>query len=332
MKYLLFTFVLLTASCSSSVVKKMEAPERVGYSSRDLYGDVESLTYTTYKLKDSSEGIIRDEVLANFSFEFNAAGDVTQKKETDKLSSHDYTYKYDLNGKLLEEAGYNSDGSLFSKETYVYDSKGNVTEESSMVNVYKPRIVKYTFTYEPSGNKIATEYIDGVFTGKYAYKYDSSGNEIEKVSYNYDNVLSSTVVNNYDSNGNKIESMWRKSDGTILKKEVCEYDSDGNMIEETQYNSDGSLSNKTTYAYDSNGNKTEYCYYREDGSLSSKTTYAYDSNGNMIEQTKYNSDGSLFSKRTYAYDSSGNWIEITRYEGDALTPTEQIVREIVYRK
>ena len=52
----------------------------------------------------------------------------------------------------------------------------------------------------------------------------------------------------------------------------------------------------------------------------------------MIEQTKYNSDGSLFSKRTYAYDSSGNWIEITRYEGDALTPTEQIVREIVYRK
>ena len=239
----------------------MEAPERVGCSSRDLYGDVESLTNTTYKLKDSSEGIIRDEVLVNISFEFNAAGDVTQRKETDKLNSHDYTYKYDLNGKLLEEAGYNSDGSLFSKKTYVYDSKGNVTEESSMVNVYKPMIVKYTFTYEPSGNKIATEYIDGVFTGKYAYKYDSSGNEIEKVSYNYNNVLSSTVVNNYDSNGNKIESMWRKSDGTIYKKEVCEYDSDGNMIEETQYNSDGSLSSKTTYAYDSNGNKTEYCYY-----------------------------------------------------------------------
>ena len=53
----------------------MEAPERVGCSSRDLYGDVESLTNTTYKLKDSSEGIIRDEVLVNISFEFNAAGD-----------------------------------------------------------------------------------------------------------------------------------------------------------------------------------------------------------------------------------------------------------------
>ena len=64
-------------------------------------------------------------------------------------------YKYDSRGNKIEEADYNSDGSLDDKTIYKYDLRGNKIEEA-----------KYNS--------------DGPLDRKYTYKYDSRGNMIER--------------------------------------------------------------------------------------------------------------------------------------------------------
>ena len=109
----LLSAIALVAICSnaygSSLIgtpTKPEAPERQGWWEEDfpLYGDVESVTITTYELKDRFGELIRGNVDSSCKYYFNAAGDV------------------------IESAVYNSDGSLNDKTIYEYDSEGNIIE------------------------------------------------------------------------------------------------------------------------------------------------------------------------------------------------------------
>jgi antitoxin component YwqK of YwqJK toxin-antitoxin module len=64
------------------------------------------------------------------------------------------TYKYDSNGNLTQHAGYDQNGLLSWKQVYTYDSNGNMIEVS----------------YHGENGKLLT---------KITYKYDSHGNIIE---------------------------------------------------------------------------------------------------------------------------------------------------------
>ena len=52
--------------------------------------------------------------------------------------------------------------------------------------------------------------LEVILEGKYIYKYDSNGNQIEWSMYNSDGSLESKTIYKYDSNGNKVE--WLKYD------------------------------------------------------------------------------------------------------------------------
>ena len=155
---------ICSSSCGSSPIgtpTKPEAPERQGWKANSpLYGDVELVVMTEYKLEDKFGEVVRGGILDCRKYYFNDAGDVIEEAgyNSDGSLSYKWIYKYDSSGNKIEEAWYDSDGSLFVKYIYKYDSTGNMIESA---------------VYES----------DGSLGSKWIYKHDSSGNVIEATGY-----------------------------------------------------------------------------------------------------------------------------------------------------
>ena len=124
MKRLFFAIALVAVSClslsacatdskkesnsesmSACAIAKPEAPERQGWREDiPLYGDVESVTVTSYKFEDKFGEVVRGDIWRSEKYYFNKAGDV------------------------IEMDQYYPDGSLMGKDVYKYDTSGNMIE------------------------------------------------------------------------------------------------------------------------------------------------------------------------------------------------------------
>lgn len=297
-KFFLFvTAVLTIVGCGDSSNGEKVAPERYGWDGPDLYGNVKSVTVTSYNLSSKfGEEIIGDEV-QNDVYNFDSShGNVISKNSVDKSDStlvyEDYTYTFDAEGHCIERQ-YDRNGKRSARYKYVYDSDGNLSEESTID-------------------------ANGAFQYKGIYKYDSDGNRIEKnvpVLWGY--AANNKTTYTYDSKGNCIEENETRywSDGSVGKeKRTRVYDSDGNCIEENEtiYSSDGSVEKeKIIRVYDSDGNCIEMNNYNMDGEVIRKGIYEYDTDGKRIEIIFYDRpDVARIS--TMTYDSNGNCIEEKR--------------------
>ena len=168
MRRIFLLISITTAALFSSYDLKAEAPERQGWKEVfPLYGDVESVVMTHYKLEDKFGEVVRGDILYCRKYYFNDAGDV------------------------IEDAWYKSDGSLGSKSIYKYNFSGNMVEEASY-DSDGSLSRKYIYKYDSSGNRIEWAWYnsDGWLEDKYIYKYDSSGNKIESALYKSDGSLS----------------------------------------------------------------------------------------------------------------------------------------------
>ena len=187
MKRLFLLFSITTAALFSSYDLKAEAPERQGWKEDSpLYGDVESVVMTKYKLEEKSGEVVRGCILDYDKYYFNDTGDVIEyaSYRLDGSFGYKHIYKYDSSGNMVEEALYNSDGSLFEKGIYKYDSSGNKIEGAGY-NSDGSLDEKEIYKYDSSGNMIeeALYYSSGSLSYKHIYKYDSRGNVIEETSY-----------------------------------------------------------------------------------------------------------------------------------------------------
>lgn len=117
-----------------------------------------------------------------------------------------WEYKYDIGGNKVEEAKYESDGSLSEKTIFKYDEVGNVVEEF----LYKADgslWLKFRFKYDAAGNRIEMATYDlGGLSGRHTYKRDRTGNIIEEEETQYDASGPVTEKRRYeyefDSHGN----------------------------------------------------------------------------------------------------------------------------------
>ena len=133
MKRLFLLISITIAALFSSYDLKAEAPERQGWvADFPLYGDVESVVRTQYKLEEKFGEVVRGGIQGCRKFYFNDAGDVIESARyfLDGSLAYKYIYKYDSSGNMIEEAVYKSDGSLDYKHIYKYDSRGSVIEEA----------------------------------------------------------------------------------------------------------------------------------------------------------------------------------------------------------
>ena len=121
-------------SMSDCAIAKPKAPERQGWREDiPLYGDVESVAVTKYKLEEKYGEVVRGDIEDCEKYFFNQAGDVIErdKYDTDGSLREKHIYKYDASGNMIEVAVYNYDGSLSDKCILKYDSSGNVIENTA---------------------------------------------------------------------------------------------------------------------------------------------------------------------------------------------------------
>mgnify|MGYP005857073581 CR=1 FL=1 len=219
----------------------------------------------------------------------------------------------------------NSDNNLFKNDWKENELRGKVKsfEEASYIaedsfgiikKKYKntsSKIIPKKIIFNQNGQMIEKVYYkkyNDKTGSRYVFKYDDSGNLIEKSSFDSKGILYAKRIYTYNKYGNKISEIKYNDKNDIESKEVIEYDG-RNKISKTEYGSNGKIKNKMLYEYDKDGNRIKYSRYNSNGELVYKSLSKFDKNGNKIEYLNYGSDGKLKNKNSLIYDRKDSLIE-----------------------
>ncbi|MDP4267800.1 MAG: hypothetical protein Q8880_10265 [Bacteroidota bacterium] len=227
----------------------------------------------------------------------------SSKKDTNRTKEEKKVY--DINGNIIEDIFYNTDGSVYNRNVFFYNKDQNETEHviyNSMGNI----INTISTTYDDNGNKI--EVNNYGLNKKIEYqeknRYDKKNHRIESMIYNSDGTVNLTS-SKYDNKGLEIENIEYKSDGSIDTRYVYNYDINRRLIESISYNQDGDIQNDIVYKYDKNGNEISNVNYDKTKRIAMSVETSYDSKGRVIQIITKNEDGSIEKENT-KYDSDSN--------------------------
>lgn len=193
-----------------------------------------------------------------------------------------------------------------SKTTFIYDEKGNCTQQMMYYwgsNAAWEIENKWEYVYDINGNNTCIiyyyqEYFSNIGLtpdSKTEYTYNENGNISLAVVYAWD-ISAATWISNF--------------------KIGYTYDSNNNIILELWYNDSYEIREiyKFEYAYSSNGNLIQMILskaYENDNSPRweglQKWEYIYDDNNNIFFEVEYdwdNSQWNLYNKYGYTYDTS----------------------------
>ena len=198
------------------------------------------------------------------------------------------------------------------KNLYQYDANGYISNYITMYYDDDSLVGGYSFNLDirPDGQPLSLLSMD-LFNGvwinsdKETFTYDPSGNQISRVSQEWDTTLTSWVNSGkneytYDANHNMITDVsanWNISSNTWKNSSKYEYtyDANNNRSSKKHYYWDNGTSNWKDqyiyeYTYDANNNKILELH--KSWNLSSwinryKTEYTYDANNNLISKNRY---------------------------------------------
>jgi len=195
----------------------------------------------------------------NISIDNN--GNPTEILESKFSKMNKSVYKYDINGRLIEEIEDNI------KINYLYNEKGKLSKGYSEI-------------------------------GSTEYKYDENNNLIEEIDYNSNGKFNGKTFYRYE-NGNNVEQINYSKDGSIYNKTVYIFDGK-KKAKLLKYKGNDTISYTQSYKYDSNDNLTETysptggylsCkYYYDKKNLLIKKMYEY---FNQTEMYIYDSNGCI---------------------------------------
>lgn len=211
---------------------------------------------------------------------------------------------YDGYGNPVEIINFDVAGAVRSVLTYTYDAKGNKTSYSRYKDNKKILTYNQNIKYDDKGNKASETGFDGANKFTNLFTYDGNG-KISEISYKTDNVL--TERRSFRHTGNIMEMIIYNANNVILSKETTKFDSKNNVMEETKYVQDNVMQ-KANYSYDNAGNKVEES--KENlGKLAYRRKYTYNNQGKIIQITEEKEDVKPFISYMYKYDAKGNLIE-----------------------
>ena len=226
---------------------------------------------------------------------------------------------------------YSKNGKIDSKQTYIYNDKGNIIEQKEYDSDGNLKL-QTTYNYDDNGNKIEENTFGGYQTQKTTYKYDDKRREVESlITLSFQGINGSAelrITKEYDQKGNIIEEKNYNNHNKLSSKGIYTYDERGNKIKEIFINLDSKKpEEKNIYIYDKNNNKIEVQKYISEN-LSEKTTIKYDEKGNILEEhiTDFNRNTSF--KIVYKDDKIGNPIEKIYYNNEIPYMVDEI--EIEY--
>ena len=240
--------------------------------------------------------------------------------------------------KLTEIGGDNIEGPRVLIQTATFDNHGKMTEQlmNNPDGTLKWK-AKWTVrsTYDTNGREMErVSYNDSdEVTSRTVWVYQTNGNLIKSITHGASGEIRFYDTFKYDENGHKIRADYFSADGSTRGNDVFVYDTRGYLTEITH--SEGVLQYRDTYKHDDRGNQTEWSVYDKSGQRGLKVCSGYsdDSRRNPTEFLRYNSDDKVVSKEVYTYefDSRGNWIK-SKTRREMLGGQAPIIeKEITYR-
>ncbi len=170
------------------------------------------------------------------------------------------------------------------------------------------------------------------------YRFDKSGNLVEKIKFGYDNKPDTKALYKYND-GHLISIIEQKTTGKNDKVTHYYYDTKGKPKKVIKKNQRGDVEYEIIYTYDNQDRiiKKEkkipnisysmvetfvyhskhpkpYVKNKKTRIGTSKETYEYDAKNRLIKKSEYNAIGELFSYIQYAYDKEGNKISLDKFD------------------
>jgi hypothetical protein len=246
-----------------------------------------SLDQTTFLSNETDSAVLKLEV----AFDYLVPSSIM------KYSTHALIIGFLLSYQTIAQDLFNKKISVSAAKIHTIERETiQVQKDQSGELVEVGRYNKRKTTYDEQG-KVISEYPEIPRCGysdplKRKIKYDSSGRMIEYNAY-LNGRLWSQLLHRYDTQGNLLEVVMYDYRGALEFKWVNSYDASGNLIEAIKYTHNGTrrgrLEHKEIYAYNEHGDETDYKNYASDGKLDywSRNEYEYDEKGNWVKRVFY---------------------------------------------
>ena len=236
------------------------------------------------------------------TFRANNISELDETEIRDKEYLHQYT-EFDEAGHPIEAITYLPDGTVEHKYNYKYNSEGKLVDE--ILLEFDDEVTEHrSMEYNDEG-KLAKEYIhylDGT-ADTLIYTYDKEGRLLSRRSIDSDGETGNYLVNVYEGNHVVSETEYDIT-GIIITQRKIIYDEDEKIIEEVFKTPEENYN--ILYSYDEKGVASVRRRYNEDKHLMERNTFTYDFEGRLSESMDETSSG---IEITYTgYDSEGNVI------------------------
>jgi len=195
---------------------------------------------------------------------------------------------YDLNGNVLTDISYDSNGTVYSTYEYLYD--------------------------KTDGHLIKKTYITSFAESDYFCYYDENGRLMKIIEYRDDDSAGDRTEYAYDDQNRLMsETVFNDDYGEdAFSVTAYTYDDKNHVIRE-DHSSLNAYPWYVEYAYDENGNVISISYWEAEGTyLSSSYTQKWDDQNRLIEKTAFLDDeaGGSNSIDIYEYDENGNLTKV----------------------
>ncbi len=192
---------------------------------------------------------------------------------------------------LISEFEYNKKGHTARK--IEKDADGNI------INFYS-----FEYKYNNAGKilETKTKCSNEMENRREVYTYDTKGNRLSLLNYDYKDSLLYIIKYEYDSAGNQVFMASYNFNGAIKEKFISKFDNKGNRIERVNYDSNSVAISKSVIKYDENNRPIEISripYTSELEFLRSTTTF--DANGNILVNIRYDQDNKPYRMQKYIY-------------------------------
>jgi antitoxin component YwqK of YwqJK toxin-antitoxin module len=227
---------------------------------------------------------------------------------------------FDKNGNKIEHINLKSDSLLENRQTFQYDSLGQlILTESYNENDYV--VVRRQSFYDEKGREILRKFNEAKSRGesKAEMKYNENNLLDELITYRPNGKIL-TIIKMYYNNGRLVSFESQNEHGIVVDKSFLKYDNNGNIISETitnnkdsatvyyEYNTDGYVTkikypDATRYMeYNSKGDLIEDKQIYHTGEQEFKLRFTYYENGLIKESIRYSSDDKPSFYSVYEYD------------------------------